>query len=129
LAKWRSPQEKKRLSYERDRRNDYGENDKSSRKNIPRSKRAPHRANRRLASTLLQAAVGVPDPDLEDAAEQRLLGKRPKSWRKWRDAPLAAILAYQLRRRVRLGIADAESTDRRLRRIAARTGRRNIAAP
>jgi hypothetical protein len=121
LAKWRSPQEKKRLSYERDRRNDYGENDKSSRKNIPRNKRAPHRANRRLASTLLQAAVGAPNPDAEDAAEQRLLGKRPKSWRKWRDAPLAAVVAYQLRRRVRLGIDDAAATDGRLRRIAART--------
>lgn len=35
LMKRRSPQEKKRLSYAKDRRNDYGENDKSSRKNVP----------------------------------------------------------------------------------------------
>ncbi len=32
----RTPQEKKALSYVKDRRNDYGENDKSSRKNIRR---------------------------------------------------------------------------------------------
>ena len=38
-----SPQEKKRLSYAKDRRNDYGENDKSSRKNIRRNKRACQR--------------------------------------------------------------------------------------
>ncbi|MFD9407178.1 hypothetical protein ACFWBN_09205 [Streptomyces sp. NPDC059989] len=36
----RSPQEKKRLSYLKDRRNVYGENQKSSRRNIPRSRRA-----------------------------------------------------------------------------------------
>ena len=39
----RSPQEKKTLSYAKDRRNDYGENDKSSRKSIRRNKRVPNR--------------------------------------------------------------------------------------
>lgn len=34
----RGPQEKKALSYARDRRNGYGENDKSSRKAIPARK-------------------------------------------------------------------------------------------
>ena len=37
LVKRKSPQEKKALSYAKDRRNTYGENDKSSRKNIPRN--------------------------------------------------------------------------------------------
>ncbi len=41
-----SPQEKKQLSYEQDRRNVYGENDKSSRKAIPFRKRAVNKANR-----------------------------------------------------------------------------------
>ena len=127
MAKWRSPQEKKRLSYERDHRNTYGEHDKSSRKNIARNKRAPHRANRRLASTLLQGAVGIPNIEAEDAAELRLAGKRPKSWRKSGDTPLAAVLAAKLRRRVRLGIADALSTQERLDRIAAHTGKPTIA--
>ncbi len=33
MSQRRTPQEKKELSYERDRRNTYGENDKASRKN------------------------------------------------------------------------------------------------
>lgn len=42
VTRRRSPQEKKALSYARDRRNVYGENDKSSRKNIRRNKRSPN---------------------------------------------------------------------------------------
>jgi hypothetical protein len=118
----RSPQDDKRLSYARDRRNDYGEHDKSSRKNIARSKKTPNRANRRLATTLLRAAVGLPDPQIADAAEQRLAGKRPKSWRKHPDAPLAAVVADRLRRRVRLGIDDPDRANLRLHRIQASSG-------
>ena len=40
----KSPQEKKALSYAKDRRNNYGENDKSSRRNIRRNKQTPERA-------------------------------------------------------------------------------------
>ncbi len=54
--KRRSPQEKKRLSYSRDRRNYYGENDKSSRKNIARHKRRRHRAERHSVRQHLAAA-------------------------------------------------------------------------
>jgi len=39
----RNPEEKKRLSLARDRRNGYGENRKSSRKNIQRGKQLRHR--------------------------------------------------------------------------------------
>lgn len=99
MKEQRSPQDKKRLSYARDRRNNYGENDKSSRRNIARSKRIPNRANRRLASTLLRAATGMPDPHLQEATEQRLLGRRPKSWAKCPDAPLGVVVADRLRRR------------------------------
>jgi hypothetical protein len=45
MAVRRSPQEKKALSYAKDRRNDYGENDKSSRKNIPPNQTGPERAH------------------------------------------------------------------------------------
>jgi hypothetical protein len=129
VGSFKSPQEKKRLSYERDRRNAYGENDKSSRRNIPRSKRAPNRANRRLAAAILASALGEPDADAEEAAEQRLLTKRPKSWRKWADAPLATVVAYQLRRRARLGVADPARTAEKLRRITARAGDRLTREP
>ena len=49
----KTPQEKKRLSYERDRRNAYGENDKGSRKSIPLRKRNVVRAYRKLTKQRL----------------------------------------------------------------------------
>lgn len=95
----RTPQEKKALSYARDRRNDYGESTTAARKAIPLRKRLVNRANRHRAQQDLVAATGRPDSELADAAEQRLGGRRPKIWRKWRDAPLGEIVDWQLRRR------------------------------
>ena len=46
MSKVKTPQQKKRLSYEHDRRNSYGENQKSSRKNIPKSKQRSHQEER-----------------------------------------------------------------------------------
>jgi hypothetical protein len=48
------PQEKKAASLKRDCRNAYGENDKSSRKNIPRSKQRSHQAERLAANQPLR---------------------------------------------------------------------------
>ena len=95
----RTPQEKKALSYEKDRRNDYGENDKASRKAIPLRKRLVNRANRHDARRLLDAATGQADSERADAAEQSALGKRPKRWKKQADKPLADYLADKARRR------------------------------
>lgn len=89
----KSPQEKKRLTLEKDRRNSYGENDKASRKNIPRAKARVNRANRHEDQMILGGAVGVPNPELDDAVEQKLLGRRRKVWRKWPDQPLGKMLA------------------------------------
>ncbi len=58
MSSAKSPQEKKQLSLERDRRNVYGENAKSSRKNIPKSKRLSQRSARKAANTPLQAIKG-----------------------------------------------------------------------
>lgn len=110
----RSPQEKKALSYAKDRRNDYGENDKSSRKNIRRNKRLPNRADRHRARQILASAA-------PEHAETRLAAKKSmwltKRWRKWRDAPLADIVSYQLRRRAELGMDDQADVDARIERI------------
>ncbi|MEN3537184.1 hypothetical protein AAH991_18865 [Microbispora sp. ZYX-F-249] len=116
----RSPQEKKALSYAKDRRNDYGESDKSSRKNIARSKKLPHRANRRNANLVLEAAKGVVDEVAGAAAEERLLTRRPKSWKKWRDAPLGEIVQDSLRRRMDLGFGGRESGSARIQRVRRR---------
>lgn len=121
----KSPQEKKALSYAKGRRNDYGENDKSSRKNIRRNKRAPNRADRHREHQVLAAAVGVAvDADVVEQAETKLVTKKSlwltKRWRKWRDAPLGEIVENKLRRRARLGIDDPAATEERIDRIRRR---------
>ncbi|MET7419724.1 hypothetical protein [Dactylosporangium sp. NPDC005555] len=126
----RSPQEKKALSYAKDRRNDYGEHDKSSRKSIRRNKRAPNRADRHRERQVLAAATGRDVSDAADRVEVKLLTKKSlwvtSRWRKWRDAPLADIVTDKLRRRMRLGIIDqatAEARIDRVRRARDRVGR------
>ena len=119
----KTPQEKKRLSYTKDRRNDYGENDKSSRKNIRRNKRMPHRANRHRDHQILEAARGPADEQSSGAAEERLYVRRPKRWKKFRDAPLGEILQGRIERRVRRGIDDPGAGRKRIRRIRRRQGK------
>ncbi|GAA3132927.1 hypothetical protein [Streptosporangium carneum] len=119
----KTPQEKKRLSYAKDRRNDYGENDKSSRKSIRRNKRTPHRADRHRDHQILEAARGAADERSSGAVEERLYARRPKRWRKFRDAPLGEVLQGRIERRVRLGIDDPEGGRRRVRRIRQRQGK------
>ncbi len=93
----KTPQEKKELSYAKDRRNGYGENAKASRKNIPLRKRLINRANRHSAQQALSEALGVTDPSREEAVDQKVASKRPKSWRKRPDIPLAEHLERQSR--------------------------------
>ncbi|ONI83571.1 hypothetical protein ALI22I_34385 [Saccharothrix sp. ALI-22-I] len=113
----RTPQEKKRLSYAKDRRNVYGENDKSSRKNIPRGRQRAHRANRRGADQALRAALGPADEAVADRAEQVVRTRRPAVFRKAPDAPLGEVVAGRLRRRVRLGMDQAERSEARVERV------------
>ncbi|MFE6612443.1 hypothetical protein [Amycolatopsis sp. NPDC057786] len=124
----RSPQEKKALSYAKDRRNDYGENDKSSRKNIRRNKRVPNRADRHREHQVLAAATGPVAFEAAEQTESTLTAKKSmwltKRWRKWRDAPLADTVVYQLQRRARLGMDDPADVDARIERVR-RTARKN----
>lgn len=99
----KSPQEKKQLSLEKDGRNTYGENDKASRKNIPRAKARVNRANRRADSVALTGVIGAPDEDIDASAEDAVLGRRRKVWRKVPDRPLGATLNE------RGGIASGEA--------------------
>lgn len=91
----KTPQEKKRESYEKDRRNAYGENSKSSRKNIPRCKRAVAAANRARASQPFRQPVG--DSDSLEAVQEAVESKRPRRWRKFPDIPLKDFLKRQER--------------------------------
>lgn len=119
----KTPQEKKRLSYARDRRNTYGENDKSSRKNIRRRKRHPNRSNRRNARQSLSAAVGAVDATPLEQVEAALKHRRPKRWRKSADSPLARAVSRKLKRRVQTGIISQEQAEETEARIRLRLGR------
>jgi hypothetical protein len=105
----KTPQEKKRLSYALDRRNTYGEHDKSSRSSIARSKTHAIRVERRAQNQPLAAAVRWPDTGsgLESAAVEDALvaadlavkSTPPRRWKKSADTPLGQLVAERLRRK------------------------------
>jgi DNA primase len=121
--KRKTPQEKKRDSYLRDRRNTYGENDKSSRKNIARSKRRRSRVERRLARTAFPPGERRVYEDRVEDVESRLVRKRRGAWTKVPDTPLAAALertfSYRVERRM-ITEKDARATVARIREITRR---------
>jgi hypothetical protein len=116
----RSPQEKKRLSYARDGRNNYGENDKGSRSSIRTRKRALNSANRRREHLVLAEFRGAAVPREADLIEQGLHRRRPKSWRKSPDTPLGVEVIGGLMRRVEVGMDDAARTAERIGRARRR---------
>lgn len=118
----KSPQDKKRLSYAKDRRNNYGENDKSSRKNVRRNKRYPNRANRHQARQDLHAATGALDQTQGEIAQERLDSRKPKRWAKSPDEPLGLILEWRLQRRVCRGIDSPQRAEASIDRIRRRMG-------
>jgi hypothetical protein len=89
----RSPQDKKALSYARDRRNDYGENAKSSRKNIPRAKANAKRNERREQNQAVRAAVGAGSEERLVAAEMAATTPQKRRWKKLADIPLGEYLS------------------------------------
>ncbi|MBE1496881.1 hypothetical protein H4696_003981 [Amycolatopsis lexingtonensis] len=119
----KTPPEKKRLSYLKDRRDAYGENDKSSRKNLARSKAFARRSNRARESLALRAATGNPDEVRAEAAELRLLGKRRRVKRKWPDIPLAEYVEWKVERRAEREDGRAGRLDEALARVQRRLGR------
>ena len=100
-----SPREKKTLSYARDRRNSYGENDKASRKAIPARKAGENRKVRRKAAQAI-AQVERVDEAAAVALESSLKHdiERVGGWTKGSDMPLQEFLQRQAHRRSRRGI-------------------------
>jgi hypothetical protein len=88
----KAPQEKKRLSYEKDRRNTYGENSKASRKGIPVAKARANRAERHTQDHVLATAVRLENSDGLTAVENLVCGTEPRYWRKDPDTPLGEVL-------------------------------------
>ena len=98
--KSKSPQEKKALSYAKDRRNDYRANDKASRKSIPKRKSGVNRVYRRKVNEILEQIGPVIDAaaanDIDSATKNIV---RP-FWKKAPDAPLGEVVEEKLERRV-----------------------------
>jgi len=103
----KTPQQKKAESYARDRRNTYGENDKASRKAIPRLQRIRNRAERRIAREAF--VVRVLDEERADAAGARAKLKWRKSRTKEPDSPLGEVVKAKLARRA---AADQKARER-----------------
>jgi hypothetical protein len=111
MSRVKSPQEKKTLSLDRDRRNVFGENDKASRKNISRARQRGHMKLRRNVRQALRKARAEFDNQAADDAESILRdrsersGKRP--FEKTPDLPLGIVIDRQRRRQVEKAISAA----------------------
>lgn len=98
MKKQKTPQEKKELSYKKDRRNVYGENDKASRKAIPRRKKEINKKYRKKLKQTLQSSIKKIDKILTTNEEElEILSnsiqevKREK-WEKMPDKPLGKYI-------------------------------------
>jgi hypothetical protein len=96
MSRLKSPQDKKRVSLERDCRNVYGENAKASRKGIHKGKQRSHMEERRSVKSPLLSLKGTPDEEMAIDAElkSRLASIQAKrvSFRKTPDQPLKEVL-------------------------------------
>ena len=96
MSRLKTPQQKKLASLALDRRNVYGENDKASRKLIPRSKQLSHQTLRSAAKRPLFAAKALIDEESAHQAEfevqSALIQSKRKGFKKESDAPLGAVL-------------------------------------
>jgi hypothetical protein len=114
-----TPQEKKRLSLLKDRRNCFGENDKSSRRAIRSRKRWVNRSLRRSE----HQALVVPDVD---AIESSLGKLRKNEWKKVPDTPLGEKLLreknWDLEYRLHVAVAEGADTMDRLRDFLRSSG-------
>jgi hypothetical protein len=93
VMRHRTPQEKKTLSYAKDRRNTFGENSKGSRKSIPRAKARSIRSERHVQDAALSvAARGPGDEESLVVAENNVRSTPPRTWKKVPDRPLGEYL-------------------------------------
>lgn len=98
--KRKTPQEKKSLSYAKDCRNTYGENDKASRKNIPLRKAKVNRGYRRKTNQVLHEINHEVDLEKAELAESETRNVKREFWKKCADEPLGKVLERKLERRV-----------------------------
>lgn len=102
----RTPQEKKRLSYEKDRRNAYGESNKGSRKSIRFRKQWVNQTYRSSVKQLVGQGVSVRSSDEQagqdcvDSLEEKINSHQRKFWKKSPDISLKDFIRQQFAKRV-----------------------------
>jgi len=103
MSKVKSPQEKKRHSLLKDRRNTHGECPTSSRKNIRRGKQRSHMQLRRSVAEELRSLKGTSVEVSGEIAEARAKGRMVvlarSSFKKSPDEPLAIVVKRKTARR------------------------------
>lgn len=103
MSKIKIPQDKKRLSLLKDRRNSYGENSKSSRKNIPLSKQISSQRQRSQCQKFKALLNNEIDEDFSSEVEAAITTsyrqKRLDGFKKCADVPLKEHIERQLKRR------------------------------
>jgi hypothetical protein len=111
MSRVKSPREKKRLSLDRDRRNVFGENDKASRKNIPRAKQRSQMKIRRGVNQALAKVRGEADESLaleaDALARVRTKALGQTAFKKMRDQPVGIVIEKQKFRQVSKAISAA----------------------
>ena len=102
----RTPQEKKLLSYEKDRRNGYGESDKGSRKSIRFRKRWVNQTYRSSVKQIVGQVISVESVDKQteqdrlERVDQKVKSHQRKFWKKSPDISLKEYIRRQLTKRV-----------------------------
>jgi hypothetical protein len=104
---------RKEQSLKHDRRNTYGENDKSSRKSIHRRKQWVNQAYRRA----VRQSFALPDPEM---VEDRACTVQRVHWKKWPDQPLGNILRNDLIRKIKNVLCEAPADSPLLPRLEQR---------
>ena len=111
VSKIKNPKQKKRLSLERDRRNIFGENSKSSRKNIARGKQRRQMNERREIAQLLGRLAGQVDDDAASETELRvklsITRSKNRGFQKHRDTPLRDAIQRKITKRREKGMLGA----------------------
>lgn len=99
MSKLKTPHQKKKASLARDRRSVYGENDKATRKNLPRKKARLNRAVRHKVHAELHVD-GAPVEKLElDTLDTAVAATRRKKFKKAPDLPLIEYIDRQREKR------------------------------
>ena len=103
MSRIKSPQEKRSLRLDRDRRNTFGENSKSSRKNIQAGKQRSHRDERRAVGLILGRLKESANEDdasaADDSTRTTIITKGRSAFRKTPDMPLGVVIKRKLARR------------------------------